>query len=199
MDRDHYINLTMAVYRVTELFPENDPLKIKIREKANDLLADLILFCSNNSAWNKTLDIIAIEKHIDVINAFFDLAQEQDLVDPRNFLVLKEEYIKIRNNLLLVGITSQSLSALTGRTGAEQGFVEKKEMEIGLNERQKKILKVLEKKDRIQVWEIKEILPNVTKRTLRRDFEYLLNQGLIKRIGERNETFYQLVGQPKYR
>ncbi len=35
-------------------------------------------------------------------------------------------------------------------------------------------------------------MPDITKRTLRRDFEYMLSQGLIKRIGERNDTFYQI-------
>jgi len=39
-------------------------------------------------------------------------------------------------------------------------------------------------------------LPNVSKRTLRRDFEFLLKQGIVERIGERNETFYKIkVGQ----
>jgi len=45
---------------------------------------------------------------------------------------------------------------------------------------------------RAQVWQIKEILPEVSKRTLRRDFETLLEQGILERIGERNNTFYQL-------
>ena len=38
----------------------------------------------------------------------------------------------------------------------------------------------------------KQVFPEVTKRTLRRDFEQMLGQGLVERIGERNNTFYQV-------
>ena len=59
-------------------------------------------------------------------------------------------------------------------------------------ERQDRILAFLREQGRAQVWQVKNILPEVTKRTLRRDFEALLKQGLIERIGERNNTFYQI-------
>ncbi len=39
---------------------------------------------------------------------------------------------------------------------------------------------------------MKQVFPEVSKRTLRRDFENLLKQGIIERIGEKNDTFYQL-------
>ena len=61
------------------------------------------------------------------------------------------------------------------------------------NSRQKKILEFLEENGRAQVWQLKQVFPAITKRTLRRDFENLLKQGIIKRIGERNDTFYQLI------
>ena len=61
-----------------------------------------------------------------------------------------------------------------------------------LDSRKKKILETLQEKGRAQVWEIKKIFPEVSKRTLRRDFEKLLKQGLIERMGERNNTFYQI-------
>jgi len=61
-----------------------------------------------------------------------------------------------------------------------------------INERQKKILSILKNKDKAQVWEFKTTFPDVSKRTLRRDFEYLYNQGMVERVGEKNNTFYQL-------
>jgi predicted HTH transcriptional regulator len=59
-------------------------------------------------------------------------------------------------------------------------------------ERQEKIMAFLKEQGRAQVWQIKQILPEVTKRTLRRDFDNLLKKGLVERIGERNNTFYQI-------
>jgi DeoR/GlpR family transcriptional regulator of sugar metabolism len=61
-----------------------------------------------------------------------------------------------------------------------------------MNERQKKILEILKEKGKIQVGQIKEFFPNVSKRTLRRDFQSLVKKGIIERIGEKNKTFYQL-------
>ena len=69
---------------------------------------------------------------------------------------------------------------------------EKKKEEAILSERQEKILVFLKEQGRAQVWQVKQILPEVTKRTLRRDFENLLKKGIIERIGEKNNTFYQI-------
>ncbi len=60
--------------------------------------------------------------------------------------------------------------------------------------RQGKILNILKEKEKVQVWQMKEVFPEITKRTLRRDFERLLKQGLVERIGEKNNTFYKLPG-----
>jgi len=62
-----------------------------------------------------------------------------------------------------------------------------------LTDRKKKILEILRAKEAVQVWEINKILSNVSKRTLRRDFEQLLKDGYVQRIGERNKTFYKLA------
>ena len=63
-----------------------------------------------------------------------------------------------------------------------------------MNDRQKIIVSILKNKEKGQVWEFKASFPDVSKRTLRRDFEYLYNQGVVKRVGEKNNTFYQLSG-----
>jgi len=179
---------------VTELFPENEPLKLKIREKANDLLADLIGGAKGNPGFENEELTDVVDKDITVINSFFELAETQGWVDPVNFLVLKKEYGKIKEiQKSRESIPSKELLGMASRVVRSR--VVRGDLEDRLNERQRKILKVLEKKDRVQVWEIKEIFSGVTKRTLRRDFEDLLNKKLIKRMGERNETFYRLVGR----
>jgi DNA-binding transcriptional ArsR family regulator len=63
-----------------------------------------------------------------------------------------------------------------------------------LLDRQKKILNILKEKDKAQVGDFKEIFPDVSKRTLRRDFKYLTEQGFLERKGERNNTFYKVKG-----
>jgi len=57
--------------------------------------------------------------------------------------------------------------------------------------RQNRIMEFLKEKGRAQVWEIQNIFPSVSKRTIRRDFCAMLEQGLIERTGERNTTAYK--------
>jgi hypothetical protein len=57
--------------------------------------------------------------------------------------------------------------------------------------RQNRIMEFLKEKGRAQVWEIQNIFPRVSKRTIRRDFCSMMEQGLIERTGERNTTAYK--------
>lgn len=153
MDKDFLIELTNGLYRLTLLFPKKEPLRYKMRELADDILAK------------------PIEKDLEILESFFEVAKAQNWVSPSDILEIQKEYSKIREELK---------KSDGNRTP------------INLGDRQETILKILKEKGQAQVWEIQKIFPEVTKRTLRRDFESLLNQGLIERIGERNETFYQL-------
>ena len=62
-----------------------------------------------------------------------------------------------------------------------------------LNTRKKKILDILKQKEKVQVGDIKEIIRKVSKRTIRRDFDDLLKQNLVERIGQNNNTYYVLT------
>ncbi len=66
------------------------------------------------------------------------------------------------------------------------------ELVHGKEDRQDKILEFLRQRGRAQVGELQQIFPDISKRTLRRDFEFLLKQGIVQRIGEKSSTFYQL-------
>jgi hypothetical protein len=58
--------------------------------------------------------------------------------------------------------------------------------------RQRRIIEFLKEKGQAQVWEIQKVFPDISKRTIRRDFRTLLKQGLIERVGERNKTYYKM-------
>ena len=162
MDKDFLIKLTTNLYRLTILFPKKEPLRYKMRGLADEILA------------NQT------EEKLEILNSFFEVAKTQNWVTPQDILNLQQEYSNVKEEL-------KKLSEV------QLPKVEKRrEVEETIPGRQQKILEVLNEKGRAQVWEIQKIFPEVTKRTLRRDFESLLNQDLIERMGERNETFYQI-------
>ncbi|MCD6500924.1 DeoR family transcriptional regulator [bacterium] len=177
MDKEYLVRVCLAVYRVTEIFPGKEPLKFDIREKANQILADLLLF--KNQKNPEMVEKKRILGNIEVLNGYFEIAKAQRWVDERNFFVLRREYDKIK----------KEISSIKKKKNPDSSDVALNDL---TNERYKKILEILRQKERVQVWEFKKIFPQVSKRTLRRNLDYLIRQGLVQRVGDRNDTYYKL-------
>jgi len=61
-----------------------------------------------------------------------------------------------------------------------------------LKDRHKKIVQLLRQKASAQIRDFNKILPEVTKRTLRRDLDFLLQNGLVARMGDKSKTEYKI-------
>jgi hypothetical protein len=169
MEKDFLVQLTKDVYKLTVFFPKKEPLRYKIRELAIEILRK------------------PDEQDFETLNSFFELAKAQNWVLPSAISAVQESYVKLFGeivNLEKVVLPKQEYKKIEAEF---QPLVAKT-----LIERHKKIMETLKEKGRAQVWEMKQILPQVSKRTLRRDFEFLLKQGAVDRVGERNDTFYQV-------
>ena len=202
MDRAFLIQLTNAVYRLTLFFPKKEPLRYKMREVAVDILA-------------KT-----DEKDLEILNSFFEVALIQNWVKPADILSLKGEYDSLKDKLAgdkisqegdedkssssisILGDENKSSSSVSilGDEDKSSSSPSANAREITIfnhnnSERKDKIMTFLKEKDKVQVWQVKEILPEVSKRTLRRDFEDMVGQGLVERVGEKNDTFYKIKTQ----
>ncbi len=193
MDKDYLIKLTLAVYRVTELFPVREPLKIDIRYRANQILADSVLIFSKNpvnlAKEQKNKIFEQILGNIEILQGYFKVAQAQKWLKQANFLVLEKEYAKIGQEISRKPPKKQNKSPEQSTETAE--IAEDSPPLLG-KERCGRILEVLRQKEKAQIWEFKKIFPQVTKRTLRRDFGFLLTRGLVERIGDGKWTFYKL-------
>ena len=199
MNKENIIELTNKVYKLTLLFPKKEPLRYKIREVSNRILENSVnLENLNQPAQQDDFLIFETEKNLEIISSYFEITKWQNWVSYFDILEIKEKYDKIKSDLLeLKSVENPAPLA----KGAGKTLNQKLETEIdlpvrrkknGLNKRKEKILDILKEKEKIQVWELNKLLPEVSKRTLRRDFEQLLKQGLVQRIGEKNNTFYKL-------
>jgi len=159
MDKQELIELTNKIYKLSLLFPKKEPLRYKIREAADNILADFI------AEPNK------VQKNMEILKSYFGLIKLQGWVNYFDILDLEKEYSQIE----------------ISRGRASGDFPE-----VRLGTRKERILEILKEKENIQVGEVSRIMPEVSKRTLRRDFEQLLKQGRIERMGEKNNTFYKL-------
>lgn len=180
MDRNFLIQLTNNLYRLTLLFPKKEPLRYKIREVADGILAK------------------PNQKDLEIIDSFLEVALVQNWVSPSEILAIKKEYDNLRGEFSLFikpeneekaedpVIEVKPVNEVSPQSILQKQIVSEK------SDRQEKIMGFLKESGRVQVWQVKQVFPEVSKRTLRRDFEAMLKSGIIERIGERNNTFYQV-------
>ena len=190
MEKNYLIQLTQNLYKLTLLFPKKEPLRYKMREVANDILADLI--GGQTSEKPSEVRPRQVLESLEILDGFFEVAKAQNWVQAVEVLRFQEEYNRIKIELKKIsrGQTSAKLIEVRPLQGSLQGSGGGAGQVV--NSRQQEILEFLKENGRAQVWQLKQVFPEVTKRTLRRDFERLLKQGVIERIGEKNATFYQL-------
>jgi len=168
MDKAFLIQLTQNIYKLTALFPKKEPLRYKMREVADEVLEAFILG-------------VDYADSLEILDSFFEIVKVQNWLSLQELLKVQEEYSKLMDYLMV----SESLEK-EKKMDLKQDIVEP------FQNRQERILELLKEKGGVQVWQMKKVFPEISKRTLRRDFENLLRQGLIERIGERNDTFYQI-------
>lgn len=169
MDKDFLVQLTKKLYQLTVLFPKKEPLRWKARELALEIL--------------RKQD----EQDLATLVSFFEVAKDQNWVKEEDVLALQSDYVNVVKEM-----ADQKKIQFAKREEIKDEEKTQPLTAKTLMERHEKIMTILKEKGRAQVWEMKQVFPQVSKRTLRRDFEFLLKQGIIQRIGERNNTFYQV-------
>ena len=140
--------------------------------------------------WIGYFDILEIMEEYDKMKQDFE--READLLNDRQGVLRTKSVFEWQEKEVINEIEKQN--SQNNKENQKQDIVVLKEEEIDdlMDPRKEKILNFLKKKGKVQVWEIKEILPDISKRTLRRDFDKLLKLKIVERVGERNETFYRL-------
>jgi len=174
-------------------------------------------FASNREIQNKD-SIFLLEKNLEILKSYFEVAKWQNWVSYFDILEIQDEYDKIQYSLkkeiqaiekeksdllkedVLIENKAEDFDKEANKEISKEisenlasNVVLTKEKENKLDPRKTKILNFLKKRENTQVQDIKKIFPSVSKRTIRRDFVQLLDQGLVRKIGDKNNTFYQLI------
>ena len=186
MSNQKYTEITSAVYKILDFFPEEEPLKNKAKEKALKILENLTL--ASNALQKSQAAGQALED-IEILKNYLVLGKERGWIDNMNLMILSKEYDEIIEEIKPLA------KLITGGKTAEipvDNNVKKNTARAVLSGRQKEIIRILGAQGKAQVADFKKALPEVTKRTLRRDLDELLKIGKVERIGEWNQVFYQL-------
>ena len=197
-----FLKLTNTVYKVLEFFPEADPLKTRAKDKALAIMEHLISV-NDNSGWvsfQKEKIKVQLSEDIDILLGYLWIGEAQGWLNSTNCIIISNEYEKIKKEF------SPIIEPIEPPKPVLDNTVEKKPQVVstGINVkipgsfnisgRQKKIIEFLNKNEKAQVMDLMSVLPNVTKRTIRRDLDELMKFEKITRLGEFNQVFYRIKG-----
>ena len=90
--------LTTALYMVTDILSDKEPMKWRARETGVDVLSDVtVAATASTSEKMNTLRIVL--KKIERIVSYLDIASSTRMISEMNASVLKKEYLALRDNI----------------------------------------------------------------------------------------------------
>jgi len=223
--------LATALYMVTNLFGDSEPMKWTLRTKVSNLLSFIIGFKDvlesreyefSNDVKTKVLEVVSL----------LEVASRSGLVSPMNFSILKTEFMNLASSLSTLkkeaeqestqfafsksffevpqkispinGPTSQNphqvfesaqskihtpdlKDTVSFKSGVAEGPVFKK------TNRQSIIINLLKKKKDLTIKDIALVIRDCSEKTIQRELIALIEEGVLKKTGERRWSRYSLV------
>jgi len=219
MTEENIIKLTNALYKVTDLFPKEEPLKFAIRKEALDVMffSNLIKGKSLSSTQKEKEQYLdKVLAKIELVKTYFNIAKDQEWVVERNFEVLEREYEVLKDSLnlnvikekevkkpLAVEIEKEEPVAVfannipnTKEEKKEKADVTKREVKHlnyeELSSVQLKVLEILQSQGQLKANQISENFPEMNPRTIRRELKGLKEMKIISSMGGGKMTVYKI-------
>lgn len=217
MTEENIIKLTNALYKVTDLFPKEDPLKFAIRKEGLD-----VMFFSNlvkgkslaSTPKEKEQYLDKVMSKIELIKTYFSIAKEQEWVAERNFEILEREYGVLKDSLSLNVIREKEVrkpvpveiqkeqpisvfaNNVTEVKEQKKPDVTKREVKHlnyeELSSVQLKVLEILQSQGQLKANQISEGFPEMNPRTIRRELKGLKEKKIISSMGGGKMTVYKI-------
>ncbi len=192
--------LTLALYRVTDFFPQGEVLRKHLREKANEIFGGVSEYGYSDSLEREAVSIIS---KIQSMRGYLEVARRMNWVKPINVTILEREYDfltdffekELEKSKLKEAIAKEELPTwqeFSGGVGGVKGEgVEVKEMQTGyFSERQKKILEHITGAGQAKISDFFSIFGSVSSKTIQRDLQDLVAKNVLKKEGEKRWTTY---------
>lgn len=173
---------------------QQENIKTRLLEDIDILLR--YLWIAKSQSWLSSVNYMIINNEYENIKK--DIQSREDLI--YDTPVFKEEVLPpVQEIIEEEPVPVLEIEKIEKEADKEdiKNILEKKpekkpEVTVGLSSRQDKILSFLNKNDKVQVMDLQTVLPDVTKRTIRRDLDNLLKINKIIRMGEFNQVFYKI-------
>lgn len=190
--------LTAALYLVTEFLSDREPVRWQLRDRALSLLSDVAVF-GYETAISKTDQLLSLIEV--VING--------GLASTMNFSILKKEYLNLKNLILVFQpdelallkdiIPSSGLIAGQNSTTVSPRIPVPEKAKIVKNEndsvRRDTILAFIKGRGPVSIADIAKAVPAVSSKTVQRELNALIKQGVLTREGDRRWSRYQAISR----
>lgn len=214
--------LATALYMVTNLFGDSEPMKWTLRLKVSSLLSFILSF-KDVLKFREQEFLNLLKNHILEIVSLLEIANFSGLVSDMNFRILKDEFLNLvhfagsfekrdvsnikfgfeKNFFDIADIKSQASENVNKTYIKNQNFqnvpYKLKDNSSAVNDvtkksnRQNAILAILAKNDNITISTISQIIKDCSEKTIQRELINLIDRGLVKKTGERRWSRYSLL------
>ena len=198
--------LATALYMVSNLFSDSEPMKWTLRTKISSLLSFIIGFRDILESKEEQF-FVDVKTRILEIVSLLEIAFRSGLVSAMNFSILKGEFMKVvqfmgdarksarhdadlKENFFEIPHTPRSLATVGG--GAPLGHDSVLNIHKRTN-RQNIIINLLKKKDSLTIKDIARTITDCSEKTIQRELISLIEVGVVKKTGERRWSKYSLV------
>lgn len=200
--------LASALYLITNLFSDNEPMKWTLRKKVSELMSFMVSYKDIrqselpsfiNTAKTKVLEIVSL----------LEVASLGGLVSNMNFSIIDQEF---SNLILALNNTQKTDSSNTilpikffnfdkpeyprfqpqNNHEIRDALTSRESSVFKSNNRQNIILGLLKKKRELTIKDIASIIKDVSEKTIQRELISLISAGVLVKTGERRWSKYSL-------
>ena len=215
--------LTTAMYMVTNLFSDSEPMKWTLRKKMSELLSFTVGYKDLHQTNYYNFSHEVKTKILELIS-LLEVSSRSGLVSPMNFSIIKQEFSKLlsvldkaenkenensnksafNSSFFNVLNTNKKIETEVAHSNINNPEINKgqyiKDTKIikdssvvKRNYRQTVILNLIRKNKEIDIKDITKVITDCSEKTIQRELMSLIESGVIKKIGERRWSKYSLV------
>ncbi|KKR45743.1 MAG: hypothetical protein A3G47_01740 [Candidatus Zambryskibacteria bacterium RIFCSPLOWO2_12_FULL_39_45] len=189
--------LATALYMITNTFSPDEPMKWTLRKKVSDLLSFILNY--KDLSTTKTLVL--------ELTSFLEISSKAGMISPMNLSILKQEFsnllsrIDFSTDIKTLFETEnkpyfkpelQSISRRVSDDNKDKTVVHDKNI-LKKSNRQSIIIEILKKKKEVIIKDIVEIIRNCSEKTIQRELISLIENGVVRRTGQRRWSKYSLT------
>ncbi len=200
--------LASAVYLITGLYSDSEPMKWTLRKKVSELLSYILTYKNIRQSEFPSF-VQGVKTRVHEVVSLMDVCVLGGLLSQMNFSIIEKEFSNLVNLISnykhktdstngIIPVSFFESTNLTFSTPEHRNFSVKDTSFIKdsgafkSNNRQSIILGLLKKKKDLSIKDIATIIRDVSEKTIQRELVSLIEAGIITKTGERRWSKYSL-------